>query len=519
MVRICLCLTGPTLQRDLEMVKKYRDYIDLLELRVDCLDYDEQLHIRSFPGMAGLPVILTIKRQNEGGAFREGEGARITLMARGLAFAELNPRRNYAYVDLEEDLVVPSIEEAARSFGIRIIRSFHFTDGMPDNLVERLDGLYRMGDEIAKATLTPQNLNDVRRIYRIADEMDQRDRIILAIGEYGLNTRLLAEKLHSYIAYTSVKGEPDFPLASPGQLDPAEMMDTYHFRNIKANSRIYASTGWPLAEELRPAILNRVFAEERSGSVYIPFPSDNFASFLDLAEDLHIQGVSVAEPYREKALECLSRKSVVVDKIGTCNTLLRISLPGGQEGWEGYNTDLQGFSDSLLKVLHVKNFKGLRITLIGAGAEARAAAAAIYSLHGRCLILNRIDSHARALAKLYHFRWEGLNSLGLGLMERYSDVIVLAMEGSSESDSEADLSLLDYNWRGNEVVMSIVSKPTPQAFLEQARAAGCLVLTDRDMLYRETARMYQLFTGKDFPAHILGELEKQNNERFDNDQR
>ena len=41
--KICLTLTGKTLQEDAEYVKKYASHIDIAELRVDHLDESEEL--------------------------------------------------------------------------------------------------------------------------------------------------------------------------------------------------------------------------------------------------------------------------------------------------------------------------------------------------------------------------------------------------------------------------------------------------------------------------------------------
>jgi 3-dehydroquinate dehydratase/shikimate dehydrogenase len=81
MAKICLCLTGKTLKRDLEILQKNRKYVDIAELRVDCLDPDERFLIRRFPEMAGLPVILTVRRDIDGGQYIGGEGARLSLLA------------------------------------------------------------------------------------------------------------------------------------------------------------------------------------------------------------------------------------------------------------------------------------------------------------------------------------------------------------------------------------------------------------------------------------------------------
>ena len=94
--KICLCLTGKTIKRNLALIDTYRNWIDLVELRVDYLDKDERLQIRKFPVLAGLPCILTIRRKIDGGQYVEGEYSRTMLFARGLSFAEQDTRKNFA---------------------------------------------------------------------------------------------------------------------------------------------------------------------------------------------------------------------------------------------------------------------------------------------------------------------------------------------------------------------------------------------------------------------------------------
>jgi 3-dehydroquinate dehydratase/shikimate dehydrogenase len=238
MARICLCLTGKTLARNQEILKKYEKQVDLAELRVDCLEPDERLLIRRFPEMVKAPVILTIRRKRDGGFFDGGEGARIILFSKGLAFAEADRRHNFAYVDLEEDLDVPSLEEAARTFGTRIIRSFHDFQGVEQNLAGRIRALRHVGDEIIKAAVMPQSMADVVRVYKAARELHDVEKIILAMGDYGMNTRILAELLGSHLTYTTAKGEADIPLGGPGQLCPQELVDFYRFRSITPKTRI-----------------------------------------------------------------------------------------------------------------------------------------------------------------------------------------------------------------------------------------------------------------------------------------
>ena len=206
MAKICLCLTAKTIAADLELLARNRGYVDIAELRVDCLDPDERFLLRRFPEQAGLPVILTVRREKDGGSFAEGEASRIRLLAQGLAFAEADRRKNFAYVDLEEDLNVPSLEEAARTFGTRIIRSSHSFNGVDADIPGKIRSLCRTGDEIAKIAVLARGSADALALVRAAGKARDVDKIFLCMGHYGVFTRILAERLGSQITYTSAEG-------------------------------------------------------------------------------------------------------------------------------------------------------------------------------------------------------------------------------------------------------------------------------------------------------------------------
>ena len=155
---ICMTLTGKTLEEDLKLVKRYEKHIELVELRVDYLDEDEQLIVRRFPSMIRLPCILTIRRDIDGGLFNGGEFARTNLFGRALAFANQDRAKNFAYVDFEEDFNIPSIQDAALAFGVKIIRSYHNMKEPVYNLKELCDRMRKTGYEIPKIAFKPRKL-------------------------------------------------------------------------------------------------------------------------------------------------------------------------------------------------------------------------------------------------------------------------------------------------------------------------------------------------------------------------
>jgi 3-dehydroquinate dehydratase/shikimate dehydrogenase len=498
--KLCLCLTAKTLERDLVILEKYRKYADIAELRVDCLDPDERFLIRRFPEQAGIPVILTIRRDIDGGHFTGGEGARIGLLSKGLAFADADRRRNFAYVDIEDDMNVPSLEEAARTFGTRIIRSFHNIHGVDEDLVSRLRGLSHVGDELVKAAVMPHSIEEVLRVFRASKETKDLDKILICMGGYGMASRILAAKIGSYLSYVSAAAEQDAPVGAAGQLDAKELAELYRFRNISAETQVYGVVGYPLTATGSPLFFNTVFGLENTDAVYVPFPADSIDSFMTLAEEIGLCGFSVTVPHKESVLPFLAQKSPVVNAIGACNTVVRFA-----GGWLGTNTDTMGFSDSLLEFIGKKNLRGKKVTIIGAGGAARAVVSEVHRLGGKALILNRTILRARNLAAPYKFLWGGLDNQGVEMMDKYSDIIVQTSSAGMEGKEAGD-PLEAYTFSGREAVMDLIYQPGVTPFLKRAAAAGCRILNGFDMLVRQARYQYTEFMGKEFPAQLMSRV-------------
>ena len=522
MAKLCLCLTAKTIEKNLEILSKYRKFADMAELRVDCLDPDERLLIRRFPELAGLPVILTIRRDIDGGYYTGGEGSRVKLLARGLAYANADRRFNFAYVDIEEDFDVPSLEEAARTFGTRIIRSCHNLNGIIDDIPAKIKSMKRAGDEIVKVAVTVKSTKDVLHVFQSSKTCDNQDKILICMGYYGIYSRILAERFGSFLCYSSALSENEVPGAS-GQLDIKELAELYRFRNISKKTKIFGIVGYPLKASISPWFVNTVFGLENTDSVYVPFPADSVGDLLQLADEINVQGLSVTVPYKEAVLPFLFKSSAAVQSIGACNTIKRI-----EEGWFGENTDCTGFSESLLNFLDRKNLKWLKITIIGAGGVARAVAAEIYRLGGNAVILNRTTHKAKNIASQYNFRWGGLDDHGIEMMSKFSDIIIqttpAGMDGHGSSDHQqinrvkgsSNQRLADndssndpleiYTFTGKETVMDLIYSPAETPFLKRAAAAGCRTINGYDMVIRQACHQYASFMEREIPQQLLSRI-------------
>ena len=490
---VCLSLTARTIAENLAVLERYRDNIDLAELRADLLDPSETFALRDFPSLAGLPCILAVRRKCDGGGFLDGEGQRLVMLAKAIAYARPDTSANYAYVDLENDFRVPSIEEACHTFGTRIIRSRHDIAGMPPDLDEAWSELALEPHEIPKLAVTPKSAADFATLFKWASSLPSGERIVVGMGEYGMPSRILADRLGSCLAYTSAI-RAGLPLAAPGHLDPLALEETYRFRELTRETAFYALGGGPnVLTSKTPQLHNAAFKTAGINAVYVPLPSSDVPTFFSALEATGARGAAVTVPIKESVCASLARRSPEVDDIGACNTLVR----EGNE-WVGYNTDAEGFERALLEFLGRSDLRGLRATLVGAGGVAKAIAHVLSNLGASALILNRTVSKARILAQRYGFAYGPCTEHSTELVADHADIIVQATSLGMEGERQGD-PLDWYDFSGREAVFDLIYRPERSALLERAAAAGCRITNGWKMLRYQSAAQFKLWTGLEPP--------------------
>ncbi|MBP7094747.1 MAG: type I 3-dehydroquinate dehydratase [Spirochaetia bacterium] len=500
MSRLCLSLTASTIDGNLAALERYRGLADLCELRVDCLEPQEWFAIRRFPRLAGIPVILTVRRKADGGLFEEGEGVRLVILAKGLSFASQDPRRNFAYIDIESDFRIPALEEAARTFGTRIIRSMHFPKGMPDDLDATWRQLEADPAEIPKLAATPRGVADLTALFRYFADLPHSERVVVGMGDYGFCTRVLAEGLGSSITYASALAA-GLRSAGPGHVDPSVLDGTYRWRQIGRDFAVFGILGGSsVLGSLSPAIHNAGFAARDLKAVYLPFPADSIERFLELADFLHLRAFSVTVPFKERILPWLVERTTEVDAIGACNTVVRSA-----QGWTGANTDSVGFEKALFEFLGTSDLAGLPCAIIGAGGAARAAAWVLSRLGADVCVVNRNMTRAKALAERFGFEWSGMTERAVELLSRHKSLIVqcttVGMEGGPPGDP------LDwYDFDGSEAVFDTIYNPAVTPFLARARAAGCRTAGGIGMLRHQAEAQFVRFTGLEYPEGAADEV-------------
>ena len=539
--KVCLILTCSTLQEDLGVFSFYQKAscsVDMLELRVDYLNHNEIFQVHKFPSLVNVPVILTIRREKDGGEFKQGEYARLLTFFRclnadafqaktlaGRRFEEANSvnrsrdassnneilssnkhfllnkdssPKTFAYIDLEDDFYIPELEEICDILNIKIIRSYHSINEPIQDYGIILKSIKQKKHDIIKIASYATSVKDTQKLFEVSKKLKSDKHILISLGKYGLITRILSTKLGSKWTYAfsydmiEVKGWEDEVV----ELESL-VRGTYNFHQISKKSRLFGIIGSSVNSALSIAKHNQFLRRKKLNATYIPLSAQNIDQAIEMACYLGIEGLSVTAPFKIQAMQYATDFDEEAMAVGSCNTLIF-----GQ-GWTGkeikaYNTDITGFQISLQKFLKEGLKPSLKVSVLGAGGAARAVCYVLYRLGFKnVIIFNRTYSKAHRLATQYKFDCETLDASITVLLHEYSDLIINTTSVGGLSFPNEDI-LSFYNFSGDEKVLDIAYRTVPYSsgntpLVERAKSHGCIAENGYSMFRHQAEIQMQLF--------------------------
>ncbi|MEM2046589.1 MAG: type I 3-dehydroquinate dehydratase [Candidatus Jordarchaeales archaeon] len=215
MGRICVSLMADTVEGLMGKVERACEAgADLVELRLDYLR-ERDVDVAGLVSGLGVPVILTVRRREEGGVFPLGEEERVGLIERCI---EAEPDM----VDLELSMGVSVLQKLislCREREVSVILSYHDFSGTPSwqDLRGRVAAMFRLGCSVAKVVTAAGAISDNLQLLGLASLYPQRV-VAFCMGKIGVLSRVLCTFFGSPFTYASL----DAPLA-PGQIDIATM--------------------------------------------------------------------------------------------------------------------------------------------------------------------------------------------------------------------------------------------------------------------------------------------------------
>lgn len=461
MALLCVTVTGDTMAGLRARRDEAARVADLVELRLDGV---------ADPDPAGAvagrtcPVIVACHPAWEGGRFDGSEDERRALLRAALAAGA-------EYVDVEwragfDDLV-------GGSDRARAVVSHHVFDGVPTDLADRYRAMRQTGGAIVKVAVQSGRFVDLAPLFALGRAARDEGVVLIGMGTRGLVTRVLAEQLGSRWTYAGME-------TRVGQVSAERMLDELAFRRVAERSAAYAVVGSPVVHSLSPAMHNAGFADAGIDAVYVPIEPADADDFWEAADLLNLKGASVTAPFK---LTLMPRAELdpIARRIGAVNTLKRCG-----ERWEATNTDAAGFLAPLAQQLSVRQ---TRVTILGAGGAARAAAVALNEAGAVVSVSGRRHDRAAAVAAL-----AGGTVTAFPPPRGTWDVLVNATPNGMSVEDEPLVRAEDM--RGGQLVYDLVYAPARTRLLCEAEGAGCRTLGGLAMLVAQAERQFEWWTGR-----------------------
>ncbi|HMO34602.1 MAG TPA: shikimate dehydrogenase [Gemmatales bacterium] len=454
----------------------------MIELRLDFLS--RAIDLKRLLAIKRVPMLATIRRREDGGRWSKSEDERQMLMRLAIV-------GGFDWVDIETD-----IAEKIKRFGqVKRIVSYHNPREIPKNLEEIFGKMHHQDADVLKVAVKIDRPQDMWRVMRLMKH-GKKPTIAIAMGDYGLPTRILGARYGSpftYAAYNKERG------IAPGMFSFDEMKDIYHYDKINKETKVFAVIGDPIAHSMSPIAHNAAFQHLGMNAVYVPMqvPKDSFIDTIQMMAKVPISGYSVTMPHKEIVHDFADHRDDIVKACKAGNTLVPRS-----DGFHAYNTDypaaLSALRAAMADLESGDSVHGRQVLILGAGGTARTLAHGLHKEGALVIIANRSLEAALGLADEIGCRavdWNARNA-------QHCEIIINCTPvGQHPNVDESPLHPSVF--RPGLTVMDCVYNPETTMMIREARDRGCKTVTGVEMFIRQAAEQFKLFTGQNAPVDAM----------------
>ena len=266
---------------------------------------------------------------------------------------------------------------------------------------------------------------------------------------------------------------------------------------LSGKTRITGLFGYPVEHTLSPAMHNAAFEALGLDYCYIAFQvhPDSLQDAAKAIRALHLSGVNVTIPHKEKIISFLDEVDREAYAIGAVNTVVN-----SDGNLKGYNTDGRGFMQSFFD--YGISAEGKDVLIIGGGGASRAISYYLGKEAKKLFIYDIEQEKAERLAAdLKNIINKDVYIVDdIAKTERFNILINATPLGLKEDDP---LPLDTSRLRSDQIVCDLIYKKT--RLLGEASKKGCVALDGLGMLLWQGVFAFELWTGISPPVDIMRE--------------
>ncbi len=252
-----------------------------------------------------------------------------------------------------------------------------------------------------------------------------------------------------------------------------------------------AVIGHPVAHSLSPLMHNSALWLYKLPYKYLAIDilPANLEKAVDILWKLEFVGFNITIPHKEKVAKMSVELSEEASATGAVNTTLRRN-----DGWKGFNTDVEGFISSLSR-LGVKTID--TCLLLGAGGSARAAIYALDKIGIRKIIIaNRTIDRAVRLAESMAPKVScELKIVNLSEVNNFTSKAELVVNATPVGLVEDKLLINPEALDSHQIIYDLVYSHRPTPLIRAAVDKGCRIIDGAVHLVEQGAASFKIWTG------------------------
>ena len=257
---------------------------------------------------------------------------------------------------------------------------------------------------------------------------------------------------------------------------------------ITTATQVIGLIGHPVGHSLSPVLHNHLYRALGLDLVYHAFdvhPTQVEAAVKGFLA-LGFLGFNITIPHKEAVFPLLHEIKEEAQAIGAVNT---VKVENGR--LVGYNTDGQGFLQSLVHAGH--SLTGKKVAILGAGGAARALGISIAGENPESIaIINRTQHKAASLAhRINQYKSPGAAYVSQRVPKEI-DVIINTTQLGMWPDTEGN-PLGGYELSSQTLVCDIVYNPEQTTMLQYAASQGCKTFGGLNMLIGQGLRAVEIW--------------------------
>jgi len=247
--------------------------------------------------------------------------------------------------------------------------------------------------------------------------------------------------------------------------------------------RKFGLIGFPLSHSFSRKFFTEKFSNEGIDAEYLNFELENILQLSHvIASHPDLVGINVTIPYKEQVIKFLDSIDESASQIQAVNTI-KIHRSGHRVSLHGFNTDIQGFQESIRPLLQKYHQKAL---VLGTGGASKAVVKALENLKIDTILVSRNPEEKGELA---------YSDLDEDVMASYKIIINTTPIGSYpnvEGCPAIPFELIT----PKHLLFDLVYNPEVTEFLKLGKQRGATIKNGLEMLHLQALASWEIWNQK-----------------------